>query len=344
MRIVSIAATFPSRKVTNEDVLQEVRAASKSFKGDLEQTISRISRALRHSGTNVRYWTNGSGESSLSLTIEACRKAMAACEGKKIDMVICASVYAELIEPATSNLVAHELGLFDAECMDLKEACDGWVKAMKVAKALIQTGDYERILVVNGEFSMAPNYAIMPRLFNLESAAQLEWRFPIFTIGEAATAVIVERDDLRAWRFTNLTHNGLYDLCTVAPPWHRRGQISGRVAMDGPGMFTSWASDLTRNGIPLVIETFKKSGIDPADVDILFTHAHSKTDWGRITDEIGLSNKHFEIHGRTGNLVSASIPAAMALALDEGVLQRGQIVAILCASAGMTFSAASFQF
>ena len=93
-----------------------------------------------------------------------------------------------------------------------------------------------------------------------------------------------------------------------------------------------------------MIKTFKKSRIDPAGVDILFSHAHSKKFWGKVAEEIGLGGKHFEIHDRTGNLVSASIPAAMALARDDGVLQRGQKVATLCASAGMTFSAASFQF
>jgi 3-oxoacyl-[acyl-carrier-protein] synthase III len=345
MRIQSLAVAFPKRKVTNADIIGEVRNASRKFQGDLEQTLKFIDRTLRQTGTHTRYWTNGSSESSLSLTVDSCRRALARLEdGQKIDLVICASVFSELIEPATANLVAHELGMDDVECLDIKEACDGWMKAMKIADSLIKTGGYRRILVVNGEFSMAHSYAIRPHLFALKSGEELVWRFPIYTIGEAATATIVERDDTNPWKHTNVTRNDLYDLCTVAPAWHKQGSFSQKVAKDGPGRFTSWAAELTGNGIPLAIETFKRSGIDTVEVDHLFTHASSKKDWAKIAGEIGMSNKIFDIHGRTGNLVSASIPAAMALAVEDKVLKRGQKVAVLCASAGMTFSTAEFRF
>src|SRR6185437_633879 len=252
MRIQSLAVALPKRKVTNADILTEIEQASTHFTGDLDQTLRHIDRSLKITGSNVRYWVNGSGETSLSLTTDACREALSTVDGK-IDLIICASVFGELVEPATSNLIAHELGLDNVECVDVKEACDGWMKAMKIADALIKTGTYERILVVNGEFSMTKGYAINPGLFDLNSADELQWRFPIFTIGEGATATVVEKDPLRPWTFSNKTRNDLFDLCTVAPTWHKPGSISPRVGKDGPGFFTSWASELTGHGVPLAI-------------------------------------------------------------------------------------------
>lgn len=346
MRIEAVTLALPKRLVTNADLLNEVRSASEAtFNGDLDAALRLIERTLRATGTDTRYWVDDAQETSLSVTLAACRAALdAAGPHSTIDLVISASVFGELIEPATSNLLAHRLGLDHVECVDVKEACDGWVKAMKIADALLKTEHYRRILIVNGEFSLTPDFAIRPALFQLTSSAELEWRFPIYTIGEAATATIVSRDDVNAWSFTNKTHNDLYDLCTVTPHWHRRGELSERVAKDGPGLFTSWAADLTGNGIPLAVQTFRDAGLRGVDSDVLFTHASSKKDWTRIASEIGLADKIFDIHARTGNLVSASIPAAMALAERDGVLKRGQRIAVLCASAGMTFSTASFVY
>lgn len=342
MRIEQVTVTLPSRKVTNGDVIQEFERASSDFQGNIRGTARYIEKVLLASGSDIRYWLE-EGETPLELTLRACRAAMTHLPDNTIDLVIWASVYGELVEPATSNLVASTLGLDTAECFDMKEACDGWMKAVKIADALIKTGQYRRVMVINSEFSMTPNFAIRPRLFNFSSAEELKWRFPIFTIGEGVAVTILSADAGNEWGHTNLSRNDLYDLCTVPAAWHAGGG-SDRVAKDGPGWFTSWAAELSGEGIPLAVETFKRSGINPDGIDILFTHASSKRDWTQIATDIGLQNKLFDIYTRCGNLVSASVPAAMALAIEDGVLSRGNRVAVLVGSAGMTFSAASFNF
>ena len=69
-----------------------------------------------------------------------------------------------------------------------------------------------------------------------------------------ATAMILTADDENMWRFTNLTRNDLCDLCTVTPSWFDdRSSSEARLAKDGPGWFTSWATKLSGNGIPLAL-------------------------------------------------------------------------------------------
>ena len=343
MKIESIKLALPSRKVTNEDVIDEIRAESTSFVGDLDKILHVIGKTLRKTGTDVRYWIDGESETSLSVTLKAAQEAIEEAPGE-IDLVIYASVYNELVEPASSNLIAFELGFPQAECFDIKEACDGWVKAMKIAQSLMITdSSYRRVLIINDEFSMRPQYAIRPQLFCLDSPKQLQNRFPAFTIGEGATATIVSKSGDN-WKFTSKTRNEYYDLCTVTPRYYRRGELSAKVGVDGPGLFTSWAGALSEKGIPLAIETFDLSGINSMHVSRLFTHASSTADWTKISMAIALHNRWYDIHPLTGNLVSASIPAAMAMAVNDGSLERGHDVAVLCASAGMTFSTAHFEF
>jgi 3-oxoacyl-[acyl-carrier-protein] synthase III len=218
---------------------------------------------------------------------------------------------------------------------------------MKLAEVFIRTGHHRNILIINAEFSMVEDFAIRPHLFNLSSVDQLKWRLPIFTIGEAATATLVcPGEESQRWSSVNVTDNDAYDLCSVMAPWYRANAVdaSPRLAKDRAGLFTSWAADLSARGIPLALDAFKKSAIRPQEVDILFTHASSTRDWKMIASKIGMSDKLYDIHPRYGNLVSASVPAAIALAVQDGRLKRGMNIAALVASAGMTATAASIVY
>ena len=344
MKIEQLAIAVPSRKVSNDEVIEEIARQSLGFEGDLPRTLNWVSRMLRSSGANTRHWL-AEDETSFDITVQACREAIEALDAddRKIDLIICASVHFELAEPATSNMLAHELGLDHTECFDLREACDGWMKAARIASCLIDSGEYRRIMVVNGEFSVTNS--ILPKLYKLSRKEELEWRFPAYTVGEAATATIFAADSDSPWRFTNKTRNDLYDLCTVTPPWMGAGPSrSHRIGKDGPATFTSYGAELRAHGFPLIVEHFRECGINSQEVDIAFTHSSSKSDWADFARQVSLSEQIFDIYARYGNLVSAAVPAGMAVALDDGALSRGQRVAAVIASAGMSFSTASFVY
>ena len=344
MQIESLAVALPSLLVRNDDVLGSIAENNGELdKEELHSILRTVKAGLNFSGAKERYWLS-EDETSKEMALNACRKALSGVDSSEIDMVIHASVYTELIEPSSANLFAAELGLKNAEVFDLKEACEGFMKAAKIAEAFLATG-YRKILIINSEFSLVDGYAIRPALYHFNSKEELKWRLPAYTIGEAATAVVLSADERNNWNFHNKTRNDLFDLCSVPAPWFPLGaEGRSRVGKDGPGVFTSWGAELTAAGVPLAVETFRESNINPDDVDVLFTHCSSKRDWANIAEQIGLSEKIYDIYERYGNVVSAGVPAAMALAKEEGKLRRGMRVAILVASAGMTFSTAHFTY
>jgi 3-oxoacyl-[acyl-carrier-protein] synthase III len=346
LKIESMAVQFPSKEVSNDDILEIIRTQSNEFSGDLERTLKTIRRQLVGSGSATRRWLND-GETSLQITTQACKKAMQGiAEGDKIDLLIVASVYSELVEPATSNLIASELGLHHVECFDMKEACDGFMKAVKIASAFIESGQCKRVMVVNAEFVMTNGFGIYPELFNLPSAEVLEYRFPAFTLGEAVSAMILGTDSSSQWQFTNHTRNDLYDLCSITSCWNGADLAkSDRLAKNGAGKFTSYGAKLREHAFLIGIDHFKASGIKHEETNILFTHSSSKKDWSEAANAISLGgDKFYDLYARYGNVVSAAVPAAMALAFEEGRLKRGQRVAAWVASAGMSFSTAYFTF
>ena len=78
-------------------------------------------------------------------------------------------------------------------------------------------------------------------------------------------------------------------------------------------------------------------------VDIVFTHTSSTKDWHAANARHGLADKIYHLYPRTGNIVSASIPGALAQAKEEGRLKAGDRVLFLMASAGMSFAAGRFD-
>lgn len=343
MRIQTIAACFPQHQLCNADVIALIGEQSQVSGSGWDKTRRILAQALKTTGAVTRRW-RADGQSSMDLAMSACRQALQQANNPHVDLLLYASVYPELVEPSSANRVACALDLHRTECLDIKEACDGWSKAVKLANALMLTGGYRRILVVNNECPMTQGMGVWPDLFRLSSLDQLGHRFPAYTLGEVATATLLEHDD-QDWVFDNTTRNDLYDLCTITTPWFNSAiSESSRLAVDGPGTFTSFGSMLSSYGIPITVELFQRSGRSPADVDILFTHSSSKRDWTEIATRIGLADKLVDIYADYGNVVSAAIPAAMAVALQDGRLQRGQRVLALVASAGMSFSTAWFQF
>ena len=94
MRIESVRAAFPTRKVTNDDVLDLVRRHSESgFQGDLAQALDVIAASLRHSGSETRYWL-ADGERPISLMVRAVEEALseAGCRKADIDLLVHAGV------------------------------------------------------------------------------------------------------------------------------------------------------------------------------------------------------------------------------------------------------------
>ena len=117
------------------------------------------------------------------------------------------------LDPATAHVFAHELGIAKASCFDVLDGCASWLRALEVAHALLRTDRHRCGLLLNCESGFEPYAA-----FGLRSAEDLEHRFAMLTIGEAATATVVSRapDDDFFFAFRSAPEH--YALATLALP------------------------------------------------------------------------------------------------------------------------------
>lgn len=348
MRIESVKAAFPSRKLTNDDILKFVREHSvSSFDGDLAKALDRIQSYLRLSGAETRYWL-ADGERPISFILRAVEDALAEadCRKEDIDLLVYVGVDRGFQEPGSSHFVAKALGMRNVHCFDVLDACMSWSRALQLIYALFRTGVYKRAMIVNGEFGQThddgPGY---PKIFGLKNIKQIEWTWPGYTVGEAATATILSHHSDKTWEFCFSARTDWVDLCNI-PTKGYEGYCSGSIDGNGPGQFTSLGSEMHTNGTPEVIKILEqlKVTVPMQEVRAIFPHTSSKKAWDRAGKQLGVDHLLYHIYPRYGNVVSASVPAGMALAIAEGKIKRGDRIVGWVGSSGMSFAAYSFIF
>ncbi len=358
VKIEGIAAAFPSRRISNADILEMIAEASRdSCPGDLNKSgvLRRVRHLLFHSGIRYRRWS-APEESPIQLLAQAISDALAqgGCVPRDVDCLIYTGMGGGFSEPGNAHMVAHALGMRHAQCFDIRDACNSWCRALQLMyRSLRGDGAMQRVLVVNAEFNMYPGGPGVPDLFRLRDAAEIDWRFPAYTIGEAATATLLATDPAREWEFHFSSRTDLADLCVI-PEKNYQGYCalglrnnsgaSAKIGRNGPRRFTSFGAELSMHGMSEAINIFRSLTISIDSIKRIFPHASSKRDWDAGADVLGVRELLFHIYPDYGNLVAASVPAGIALALQRGEIARGDRLVTWVASAGMSFSACSFVF
>ncbi|HHQ49437.1 MAG TPA: 3-oxoacyl-ACP reductase [Acidobacteria bacterium] len=347
MRIESVKAAYPSRVVSNDDVLEMVSEHSEASLGDeLGEALKRIKFYLHYSGSNTRNWL-AEGERPIDFVATAVESALAQAgvAADEIDVVVYVGIGRGFLEPGGAYHVAAALGLTRAHCFDVIDACMSWTRAMQLVQSLFRGSEYRRALVVNAEFNMYRGGAIYPAVFKLPSVDAVEWTFPSFTLGEAATATVVEAEDDHPWRFEYSSRPDLADLCNIPIHGHEGyGVGSDRIARNGVGRFTSFGFDLHAEGNPEIIEVYRRLGVPREEIAAVYTHASSQREWSKMAEEVGIGDRVWHIYSKAGNVVSASVPAAIASSIEAGRVERGDRLVGWVGSAGMSFCAYSFIY
>lgn len=343
MKILSIGYALPSKKVGNEELIQEILDKNRhNFSPQQMEAIeSKLRRFFKMSGTQTRFHRNN-GERALDFAIKAGKDAMekAGVKPEEIDLLIYAGVGRGWVEPATANLFQSELGLRSATCFDVLDACASWIRSLSIASTFLAQKMYKLIMIINCEFNFR-EYAN----FEFKDDQDLENSFSAFTIGEAATATLLGPDEgADESLFSFKTWGEKHGLCKIPLP--NAADFSPNGERLKPMSFFTAPAELLTFTIRKLVAHFKETrAVAEKFHDIIIGHAVSVPSTVKTVSLLGIdAAKVFETHARFGNTVSASLPLALAVAEAEGRLERGMQVLLLMGSAGVTTALGSFRY
>lgn len=347
MEIKGIAAAFPERIVTNEDVVSLIRKNSQDhFKGDLERTLKTIQTMLKRTGTNERRWLDHNDQAYDYIeraSLAAMDRAEVSIED--IDLLIFASVDKRVLEPGMSFLVAKALGMQDTECFDITEGCGGWVRATQLAQLYINAGTYQNVMIVTAEFCL--HESMSENNFQLKAHEDLEWALATFTAGEGATATVFGENTDKPWEYRNKSLPQLADLCLIScfdsdPQYSSFNDMS--ITGKGQFRFVSYAQKMHSLSLDLVTDMIANNSIKPGEMDLFIPHTQSLTPWKQIEKNLQVELPYKFLLPEYGNLINNSMPAGIALSIEDGTLTRGKQVSALMTAAGMSFTLFNFIY
>ena len=315
-RITGTGSYLPPRRVTNADLVAEL--AQSGIQTSDEWIVERTGIRARHfAAPDV---TSG------DLGLEAARKALeaAGCEPQDIDLIIVATSTPDMVFPSVACILQNKLGANGCPAFDVQAVCSGFVYALRVADAMIQTGAAKRALVVGAE--------VFSRILDFKD------RTTCVLFGDGAGAVVLEASDTPGILASDLHADGQYVGILCVPGNVSGGEVLGDplLKMDGQAVFKLAVGVLEK----AARATLAKANLTDADIDWLIPHQANIRIMQSTAKKLKLSmDKVVVTVDQHGNTSAASIPLALDHAVRTGQVKKGETLLLEGVGGGFTWGA-----
>jgi 3-oxoacyl-[acyl-carrier-protein] synthase III len=301
-RIVGLGHKLPDRVVPNGPIAERIGVDSEWI--------------VRRTGIRERRYA-APDERTADLALASARRALsdAGLKATDIDLILVATMTPDELTPNTAPLVADALGLKIA-AFDVGSACTGWLSALSLGAAQIETGRAERVLVIGAE--------TLSRITNPDDKRTAS------LFGDGAGAVVLSPEGDGAVGPILLASDGSMGDTITATHSDRM------LIMDGHTTFNMAIKVLSE----CTVDAVERAGLTLDDIDLFVYHQAN----GRILKSVGEkldlpAERVADYVGETGNTSAASIPLTLSLLREDGRLRPGQKVLLSAVGAGFTWGA-----
>ncbi len=282
-----------------------------------------------------RLWDDGVEASDAATLAGVKALADAGIDPSRIGLLVNTSVSRDYLEPSTASIVCGNLGLSDTcQNFDIANACLAFLSGMDIASRMIERGEIDYALIVDGETA---NLAYEKTLARMASPDLTEDEFrnemATLTLGCGAAGMVLARAELApgAPRYRG-------GVTRAATQWNSlcRGNLD-RMVTD--------TKMLLIEGMKLATKTFVAAklalGWVVEEVDEFVIHQVSKVHTQAMVDAFGIDPKKvLTIFGEHGNIGPASVPIVLSKLREMGRLKKGDRIALLGIGSGLNCSMA----
>lgn len=321
VKITGFGAGLPALAVTN---------------ADLEKVIDTSDEWIT-TRTGIRERRLAVDETLTDLCEMAAKKAMdnAGITVEEIDLIIVATLTADMPLPNASSMLQARLGAVNATCFDISAACTGFIYALNTAQLYIRGGAAKTALVVGGE--------VLSKL--------LDWtdRRTCVLFGDGAGAAIVTASDEEGILGITTGSDGTKGMAlnfTERMPNHpflktvqsaKDFEKSRYLYMAGPEIFKFALTKVPKS----ISEVLQKTGYAADDIDYYVLHQANFRILSSVAKRLGVSEDKFYVNlDKCGNTSAASIPMALSEMSARGLLKAGMKLVIAGFGGGLTWGAA----
>lgn len=262
------------------------------------------------------------------LATHAAREAIerAGLKVDDIDLIIVSTDTGDQPSPSTAAVVLNKLGARHTPAFDINAACSGWVVALDTAAKLIRADETKRHVLVIGAYGMS---------------RFLDWsdKHTATLFADGAGAVVLSASEKPGYLASTLWSD--------SSMWDALGVYSGGAKKPEERGFVKFVRKFpktynTEHWPRLLAQTSEVCGVPLAEVKAFFFTQLNLRAIEAVMDGLELPRERAPYIGdKWGYTGNACIPMTLDDAVERGVLQRGDVIA-LCASGGGVSMASAF--
>ncbi|MFZ9297188.1 MAG: beta-ketoacyl-ACP synthase III [Hylemonella sp.] len=315
-RIIGTGSYLPPARLSNADMV--ARLAQEGIETSDEWIVERTGIRARHFAA--------AGVSSSDLGAEAARRALESAQlsPQDIDLIIVATSTPDMVFPSTACILQNKLGANGCPAFDVQAVCSGFVYALSVADALIQTGSARNALVVGAE--------VFSRILDFKD------RTTCVLFGDGAGAVVLQASEQPGILASDLHADGRHVDILCTPGHVAGGGVLGDplLKMDGQAVF-KLAVGVLEEAARAVLA---KAGRQESEIDWLIPHQANIRIMQSTAKKLKLPmEKVIVTVDQHGNTSAASIPLALDDAVRSGKVKPGDLVMLEGVGGGFTWGA-----
>ncbi|MFM2275626.1 MAG: hypothetical protein RL211_1498 [Pseudomonadota bacterium] len=315
-RITGTGSYLPPRRLTNADLVAELAATGVETSD--EWIVERTGIRARHfAATDVV---------CSDLATAAAKQALQAAgvHARDIDLIIVATSTPDMVFPSTACIVQHKLGAPGGAAFDVQAVCSGFVYALTIADAMIQTGVANKALVIGSE--------IFSRILDFRD------RTTCVLFGDGAGAVVLEASSTPGVLASDLHADGKHVGILCVPGHVSGGQVLGDpfLKMDGQAVFKLAVGVLEQAARTVLAKADRLE----ADIDWVIPHQANIRIMQSTAKKLKLPmDKVIVTVDQHGNTSAASIPLALDAGVRAGRVKPGQLLMLEGVGGGFTWGA-----
>jgi 3-oxoacyl-[acyl-carrier-protein] synthase III len=316
-KITAVGRYVPPKVVTNDDLAKFVDTSH-------EWIVTRTGIRERHL---VEPGTPTSDLATRAVRDLLDKRGIGANE---IELIIVATVTPDMFFPSTACVIQEKIGAHAAWGFDLSAACSAFLYALTVGASFVESGAHRKVLVVGAD--------VMSSIVNWED------RTTCVLFGDGAGAVLLEPTeddedegildylheiDGSGGQFLNMPAGG-----SLHPPTHE--------TIDAKMHYVHQAGQPVYKFAVLKMEEssrkiLRRNELSGDDLDLFIPHQANIRIINAAAERLALSERQVVINiDKYGNTTAATIPLAIADALEDGRLQKGSLVLLSAVGAGFT--------
>jgi len=319
-KISGLGTYVPPRLLTNQD-----------FEKMVDTTSDWI---LQRTGIYERHIVDpGVASSDLGKEAGAAAIAQAGLTPADIDLVIVGTTTPDMVFPSTACLTQMKLGIPHAWGFDLMAGCSGFTFSLAAASEMVATGRHHHALVVGADV--------------MSSIVDYTDRATCVLFGDGAGAAVVSPAEDGEFGIIDFVHEIEGKGATEALSMPAGGSLRPAshetveqrlhyVKQDGQTVFKF----AVRQTVDMSRRVMERQGVTAKDIDLFVSHQANRRIITSAAQRLEIDESKVVINiEKYGNTTAATIPLALAEAIADGRLKKGDLVLLASVGAGFTMGA-----